>query len=179
MDKVTCWQHAPAHVFISNAAYIVTAGTLGKRHLFHGTERLRLLQTELFRAAEAYGWQLQAWAVFSNHYHFVAFAPADAATLKRMLQRLHSATARAVNVLDGAAGRQVWFEYWDTCLTSEASYYARLNYVQHNAVHHGVSGRAEDYEFCSAAWFQAHAPSEFRARVYASPYDRVDVHDDF
>jgi hypothetical protein len=26
-----------------------------------------------------FGWQLEAWAVFSNHHHFIAHSPADAA----------------------------------------------------------------------------------------------------
>ena len=147
------WHHCPAHVFVPNAAYIVTAGTLHKQHYFRGVGRLRLLQEELFATVAAYGWELQAWAIFSNHYHFIAHAPTDATTLKRMLQRLHSATARAVNRMDGTPGRQVWFQFWDTCLTYEASYYARLKYVHNNAVHHGLVPTAEQYEFCSAAWF--------------------------
>jgi hypothetical protein len=90
------WHHRPAHVFVPSAAYIVTAGTLHKQHYFQGVERLGLLQEELFASATTYGWELQAWALFANHYHFIAYAPADAATLKRMLQRFHSATSRAM-----------------------------------------------------------------------------------
>ena len=145
------WHHRPAHVFIPNAAYLVTAGTLHKQPYFRGAERLRLLQEELFAAATAYGWELQAWAIFANHYHFIAYAPADATSLRQMLQRLHSSTARAVNRLDNIPGRQVWFQFWDTCLSYAASYYARLNYVHNNAVHHGLVPMAEQYEFCSAA----------------------------
>src|SRR5215470_12393511 len=144
------WHHRPVHLFAPNTSYIVTAGTLHKQHYFQGVERLQRLQEELFAATTAYGWELQAWALFSNHYHFIASTPADATTLKPMLQRLHSATARAVNRLDNASGRQVWFQFWDTCLTYEASYYARLNYVHHNAVHYGLAPVAEQYEFCSA-----------------------------
>ena len=173
------WHHCPAHLFVSNTAYIVTAGTLHKQHYFRGAERLRLLQEELFAAAAAYGWELQAWAIFSNHYHFIAHTPTDAATLKRMLQRLHSATAQAINRMDGTPGRQVWFQFWDTCLTYEASYYARLNYVHNNAVHHGLVPTAEQYEFCSAAWFASNADPAFYRRVRSYRYDKIEIEDDF
>jgi putative transposase len=173
------WHHSPAHAFGPNTAYIVTAGTLHKQHYFQGAERLRLLQEKLFAAAAAYGWELQASALFSNHYHFVAHAPANATTLRRMLQRFHSATARAVNHLDGTPGRQVWFQFWDTCLTHEASYYARLNYVHNNAVHHGLVPVAEQYEFCSAAWFAANADPAFYRRVCSYKYGKIKIEDDF
>jgi len=173
------WHHRPMHVFVPSMAYIVTAGTLHKRHYFQGVERLRLLQEELFATAAAYNWELQAWALFSNHYHFIACAPADATTLKRMLQRLHSATARVVNRMDSTPGRQVWFQFWDTCLTHEASYYARLNYVHHNAVPHGLVPVAEQYEFCSAAWFVANADPVFYRRVSSYGYGKIKIEDDF
>jgi putative transposase len=34
-----------------------------------------------------------------------------------MLSELHKKTALWVNRLDGATGRQVWFNYWETRLT--------------------------------------------------------------
>jgi len=86
---------------------------LHKAHHFRGDERLTLLVNTLFEVAAAYGWSLQAWAVFSNHYHFIAQSPAESTTLKPMIQRLHSQTARLANRTDGAEGRQVWFQYWD------------------------------------------------------------------
>ena len=173
------WHHRPVHTFVPNTAYLVTAGTLHKQHYFHGAERLHLLQQELFTAAEAYGWTLQAWAMFSNHYHFIAHAPAAATSLRRLLQRLHSATARVVNQLDHAPGRQVWFQFWDTCLTYEGSYYARLNYVHNNAVHHGLVPVAEQYAFRSAAWFAATAEPTFFRKVRSYKYDTVHIVDDF
>ncbi len=120
------WHHRPAHLFLPNTMYMVTASTLHKQHHFKGPERLRILHDALLEVTSSFEWMLQAWAVFSNHYHFIAQSPADAKTLKPMIQRLHSQTAREVNRLDGVTGRQVWFQYWDTCLTFEKSYYAPI-----------------------------------------------------
>jgi putative transposase len=159
--------------------YIVTASTLGKQRLFRGDGRLRMLQDTLFEVADTYGWQLQAWALFSTHYHWIARGPTDSTNLKALIQRLHSQTARRVNELDTTPRRRVWFQYWDTCLTYEKSYYARLKYVHHNAVKHGVVALAEHYPYCSAAWFKANAEPGFCRKVESFHYDRVNVVDDF
>lgn len=57
------WHHRPAHLFVQNAFYFVTARTTERLHHFRGDERLSLLQDCLFRALEAHKWQLQAWAI--------------------------------------------------------------------------------------------------------------------
>ena len=180
MEKKACrWHHSPLHIFSPNTMYIVTASTLDKKHHFKGKKRLSLLHDVLLEVLAAYDWLAQAWAVFSNHYHFIARSPEDASTLKPMIRRLHSQTAREVNKLDKMHGRQVWFQYWDTCLTFEKSYYARLNYVHNNPVKHGLVENAEDYPFCSAGWFKAKARPDFRRKVESFPYDRVKIVDDF
>jgi len=135
------WPHSPSHKLSAAGAYIVTAATYRKAPIFNSRERLTFLCAHLFELAAQYGWQLQAWAVFPNHYHFVALAPAKADNLRTFIRHLHSVTAIQVNKLDRAPGRKVWFQYWETHLTYEKSYYARLNYVHNNAVHDGVVRR--------------------------------------
>lgn len=162
-----------------NTMYIVTAATLDHQHFFRGRHRGQLLHDALLEVADAYEWRLQAWAIFSNHYHFIAKSPEDATTLKPFMQRLHSQTGRMINELDAMKGRQVWFQYWDTCLTFEKSYYARLNYVHNNPVKHRIVANAEDYPFCSAAWFKREASPTFRRKVESFRYDRIKIVDNF
>jgi putative transposase len=96
-----------------------------------------------------------------------------------MLAHLHGDTARAVNRRDGVTGRKVWFNYWDTQLTYQKSYYARLNYVHSNPVHHGVVPDAEAYPWCSAGWFAEKAERSFYRMVRSFKIDSVKVFDDF
>ena len=96
-----------------------------------------------------------------------------------MIQRFHSQSARQLNDLDNTSSRNVWFQYWDTCLTYEKSYYARLNYVNNNPVKHGLVKNADQYPFCSATWFKAQADPGFRKKVESFKYDRVKIIDDF
>lgn len=173
------WHHSPTHVFEPNQQYMVTAGTLHKQMLFKGEALLELLQKHLFSLCAKFRWELQAWALFPNHYHFIAKAPEDAKTLKTLIRHLHSLTARELNRLDGCSGRKVWFQYWDTCLTYEKSYYARLNYVMNNPVHHGLVPVASSYPFCSAGWFETEADQGFSNKVRSFRYDQVKVQDEF
>ena len=114
------WHHGPLHVLVERGIYMVTAGTHAKFGHFHSSERLRLVHDGLHQVAEEYGWRLQAWAVLSNHYHFVASSPDDPSTLRKMLGKLHTFTGKAVNEQDSMPGRKVWHQYWDTRLTFEA-----------------------------------------------------------
>jgi putative transposase len=104
-----------------------------------------MFQELFFDFAQGFDWRLQAWSLFSNHYHFSGFSPTTATSLSRILNEFHSASARELNRMDGEQGRQVWFQYWDTHLTIPGSYLARLRYVHENAVHHRVVEQATNY----------------------------------
>ena len=75
------WPHAPVHRVADNAVYFVTAGTLHKARLFDTPEKCDLLERLLLTDSQAFGWQLEAWAVFANHYHFVARGNPDSRNL--------------------------------------------------------------------------------------------------
>lgn len=173
------WPHAPLHRLSDHGTYIVTAGTLHKQHVFRSRDRLDLLESVLLAKAKELGWQLEAWAVFSNHYHFVAHALPGCRDLAALIKSVHGETAVAINRLDDQLGRRVWCNFRDTRLTYEKSYYARLNYVHHNAVRHGLVAVANQYRWCSAAWFERTAtPAQVRT-IYGFSTSKVKVQDDF
>jgi putative transposase len=163
----------------SDGIYIVTAGTLNKTHLFSDADKLTLLEQNLLQLAKHYQWQLEAWAVFTNHYHFVARNNRDSAGLMKLLKHLHADSAREINRVDGKVGRTVWFNFWDTKLTYERSYLARLNYVHQNPVKHGLVVKANQYRWCSAAWFERVAAPAIVKTIYGFKTDNLKIHDDF
>lgn len=95
------WPHAPLHRIHEHGTYMVTASTYQKRKLFDSDERLRLLHDDLLEIAREYEWKLEAWAVLANHYHVVAHSPDAPDTLRRVVSKLHTLTARAINQIDG------------------------------------------------------------------------------
>ena len=173
------WPHGPLHRLDEAGTYIVTSGTYRKEHLFAARDRLDLLQAHLLELAAQHGWLLQAWAIFPNHYHVVAISPENAGSLRRFVQHLHSVTARAVNAMDGTPGRKVWHQYWDSRITFQTSYLARLNYVHQNAQRHGVVLQATAYPWCSAGWFEQCADRAFYKVVTEMKIDMVNVRDDY
>jgi putative transposase len=173
------WPHAPLHRLSEKGTYMLTTGTCRKAHVFQGPDRLTLLESNLLLLAAKYEWHLEAWAVFSNHYHFVGHSNCSPPRLKEFLTELHANTARQVNELDGMAGRQVWHSFWDKQLTFEKSYLARLNYVHQNAVKHGLVPVANQYRWCSAAWFERTARPAQVKTIYGFKTDSLKISDDF
>ncbi len=176
------WPHAPIHKLTQRGTYLVTAGTYLKEHHFRGSVRLARLQRELLQLAREFDWDLEAWAVFSNHYHFVGHSPAfepDASSLSKMLGKLHEETSRWVNCVEETPGRTVWHNFWDTLLTYEKSYLARLKYVHQNAVKHGLVAVASQYPWCSASWFERSARPAMVKTIYSFKTDKLRVLDDY
>ena len=177
------WPHAPLHRLGAGGTFIVTSGTYRKIHRFTDEKRLKGLHDGLLRYAKRYSWQLEAWAVFSNHYHFVGHSPVEAEdgaeSLARFLAEFHQKSASWVNGLDGMKGRTVWHNYRETRLTFRNSYLARLKYVHQNAVRHRLVKTATDYRWCSAAWFERTATPAMVRTIYGLNIDQVEVPDDF
>lgn len=157
---------------------MVTGATYRKQPLFKSAKRLTLLCEQLLDLASRHGWKLEAWAVFPNHYHFVATAGDKGELLSRFVSHLHTITATEINRCDQTSGRRVWFQYWDSHLTFPRSYLARLNYVRCNAVKHGLVREAALYPWCSAGWFEQNAERPFYQTVMRMRSDQVNVRDD-
>jgi REP element-mobilizing transposase RayT len=82
------------------------------------------LASGLLKVTSDFGWHLEAWAVFSNHYHFIAHSPQEedgAESLSQMLGLLHEKTAKWFNRLDDTRKRKVWHNFRETRLTYEKS----------------------------------------------------------
>jgi len=179
VTSVRPWPHAPRHQLCDEGTYMVTTGTYQKTHVFRDRMRLEYLENLLLEKAKKYDWHLEAWAVFSNHYHFVGYTHSTPSRLREFLTDLHSHAARELNQMDSTPGRKVWHNFWDKRLTFEKSYLARLNYVHQNAVKHGLVRVANQYPWCSASWFERAARPAQVKTIYSFKTDRLQVADDF
>jgi len=119
---------------------------------------------------------LEAWAILSNHYHFVAHSPPDqddAQSLRAWLKHLHADISREMNRRDGVQGRKMWHNYRETHLTYERSYFARLAYTHFNPVHHGLVIDAAKYLWCSAREFAEHSPASRMATLKTFAFTEI------
>jgi len=176
---MTDWPHSPLHRLTESGAYMITCGTYLKKHHLNSRLRLDYFQDLLFHTAEEFGWELQAWAILSNHYHLIALSPDDPEKLRTFISKLHTLSAREFNRQDANSGRKVWYQYYESRITWQKSYYPRLKYVHYNPVHHGLVQNAENYPWCSAAWFSRQTHSAFRKTVMSFKTDQIHVPDDF
>ena len=158
---------------------MVTGGTYRKAPFLDTPEKLDMFLDALFRVAEEFAWKLQAWAIMANHYHFISVHSGDAAVLRSLVGKLHMVTAKELNRRDATPSRRVWYQYWDSHISYQRSYMARLNYVHNNPVHHGIARVAAAYKWCSAAWFERSASPALRKTVASFKVDKLKVIDDF
>ncbi|MBL8062285.1 MAG: transposase [Anaerolineales bacterium] len=178
-DIYKVYPNNPPHYFLANAMYLITGSTLYKQPFLRLDSFKDFFLRTLFQRANLLGWVLQAWAVLHNHYHFIAQAPEDASSLPTLIRQLHSITAIEFNRRNSSPGRQIWYNYWDTCLTYEKAYLARLHYVHMNPVKHGLVQDAIHYPFCSYRWFMEQGDADLKVLVFEQPIDRVKIMDDF
>lgn len=104
-------------------------------------------QEAFLKAINIYEWRVIAWVVLNNHYPAMLEAPENPLTLGKMVASYHKFTARLWNDADKTPGRQVWWNYWDTCIRSEKDYNNRLGYIFWNPVKHGLAETIEAYPF--------------------------------
>jgi putative transposase len=173
------WPHAPIHIVDESGTFMVTAATFKKQLFFNTSQKLQYLEHTLLKTAVEMGWQLQAWAIFPNHYHFISLSPEQPETLPTLIKKIHGSTSNWINREDGIAGRKIWMQYWDSRITFQKSYYSRLNYVHNNPVYHGVVSNALNNKWCSASWFERTAEESFRNTVASFKSDFLKIPDNF
>ena len=99
--------------------------------------------------------------------------------MSEFLAQLHSRSAAWINRRDNRPGRKAWHNFWETQLTFERSYLARLNYVHSNPVKHGLVAVANQYKWCSAAWFERNSTPAQQRTIYGFKTDQLKIEDDF
>ena len=172
------WPHAPPHRMEEAGVYFVTARARNQCDLLSADELKDWFQATLFQLVEEFGWELEAWAILSNHYHLIAHSlprsGGGASSLSAMVKKLHSLATKELNRRDGMAGRtRLWQNFRETQLTHHESYMARLNYVHQNAVHHGLVRKASEWKWCSAGEFKKAVSSAWLRTVAGYRFDEI------
>ena len=115
----------------------------------HSPERMDAFTGDLLAVFKAHASRTFAWCVLPNHYHALVEVP-DILGLLRELGRLHGRTSYNWNGEEKSRGRKVFFRAMERAMLSERHYWATLNYVHHNPVHHGYVDHWSDWPWGSA-----------------------------
>ena len=187
------YQHNPPHLFRSGAKYIITGATYEKKHWLKSDEAKQRLFKSITIGFSHYGWTLEDWVILDNHYHLMGDAPEDATTLSLLIKDIHRFTAlwimKNVECADHVGteltrathskSKKIWHNYWDTCITYEKSYFARLNYIWYNPVKHGYVEDAGDWKFGSYYERLKAEREEMEKLQKKYPWNKFKVKDDF
>ena len=171
--------HRPPHKTFQTGTYMITSATNQKINHFREPEDLDFLQNSLLTLSEKWGWELQAWSIFPNHYHFIAKSINNSQNLSDFLSEFHLISAKYINEVQGALGRKVWYQFWDTYITHHSSYCSRLNYVMKNPVKHKIVSDEVEYRWCSANWFKTNSDPLFYKAISRFKCDQLNIGDDF
>lgn len=143
--------HSPPHLkFEGFISFIITATCYEHAHIVgKHPERMADFEQEVLNTCQKSAAKIFAWCILPNHYH-ILIRTDNIDRLRKEIKNLHGRTARFWNQEDGLIGRKVWFNYFDRDMRSKRHFWASLNYVNHNAVHHGYVQKWQDWAFSSA-----------------------------
>ncbi len=157
-DELLAWRkerghpwHSPPHrPNFGHLRFLITATCYEHQpYIGHTLERMDDFAGNLLALFNSCACQTFAWCILPNHYHVLVEAP-DVLNLLRELGRLHGRTSHAWNGEENTRGRQVFFRAVDRAMRSDRHFWATLNYIHHNPVHHGYVERWTTWPWSSA-----------------------------
>lgn len=137
----------PAHLFVDNSAYFITAATYQKRPLLASAAIKEHLIKTIHESFAKQNWLLKDWVVLDNHYHLLAISD-KGADLTKIITQIHTLSSQQICAAMKAE-KPVWWNYWDYCPRNERDYYIRQNYLYNNPVKHGLVTHLLDYPYSS------------------------------
>jgi putative transposase len=109
--------------------------------------------------------QIHAWCVLPNHYHALIETTSILEVLAD-LGRMHGTLSFQWNGEEQTRGRQVWCGAVERFMRNERHFWATMNYVHNNPVHHGYVDRWQDWPSSSAREYLEQVGQEEAARIW-------------
>ncbi len=141
--------HSPPLLFNEGQFHLSAACYEHQPHIGRDLARMESFNQSLLETIETGQHQLFAWCVLPNHYHLLV-ETINLKRLKKELGKLHGRTSFEWNREESSASRTVWFRCSDRAIRSERHYWATINYIHNNPVHHGYVEKWTDWPFSSA-----------------------------
>lgn len=106
--------------------------------------------------------RIHAWCILPNHYH-VLVKTERIAELREEIGHFHGRSSFKWNGEDRNRGRKVWYNCFERPMKSERHFWATLNYVHNNAVHHGYVRHWQEWPWSSAPqYLETVGPAEVK-----------------
>ena len=159
--------HSPPHIeVLGEVSYLVTAACYEHLPIVGlSLERMSECEEGLLETCRDIGARIYAWCILPNHYH-VLLRTGRIKDLIGTLGKFHGRSSYNWNGQDQKRGRHCWYNAFDRYIRSDRHFFASLNYVHHNPVHHGYVEKWLDWPWSSAAEFIEHTGREEAARLW-------------
>jgi putative transposase len=146
--------HSPPHLdFEGNHQYLISSACYEHAHIIgQSPERLTACEESLLEVCHNFCESLYAWCILPNHYHALVKTN-RIRELRQALGRFHGRSSCKWNEEDGSRGRKVWHNCFERPMKTRRHFWATLNYVHHNPVHHGYVEHWQDWPWSSAREF--------------------------
>ncbi len=165
-DRGYPWHSPPHRPNFGHLRFLISAACYEHRpHIGYSPERMDAFSGDLLAALAKGDSRVFAWCVLPNHYHAL-IETLDVLQLLRVLGLLHGRTSHAWNGEERTRGRKVFFRAADRAMRSDRHYWATLNYVHHNPVHHGYAERWTEWRWSSAAEYLAQTGTDEARRIW-------------
>ena len=159
------WHSPPHWEFAGERQFIISSSCYEHRPIIGSTsERMTEFETALVGVCIEFG-TLYAWCLLPNHYH-VLVKTNRLKELRREIGKLHGRSSFTWNGEDDKRGRQVWHNCFDRDIRSQRHFWATLNYIHHNPVHHGYVEKWQDWIWSSAADFLERVGQETALKIW-------------
>lgn len=138
----------PLRIIVPGLLYHVTHRGNDGQDIFRTVDDRRSYLRSLRYYADLFGIRFVAYALMTNHIHFVVITK-DETGLSKFISRLHSEHAQRMNAKYGLTGHLFGERFFANPFDPDVAETA-VRYVELNPVRAGIVARAEQYEFSSA-----------------------------
>lgn len=154
------WEFAGLHQFMISASCYEHKPVIGMT-----PERIAECERELLVLCSSCATNTYAWCILPNHYHLLIHTD-RLKDFRAALGKFHGRTSFKWNGEDNRRGRQVWHNCLDRVIKSQRHFWATINYIHHNPVHHGYSKKWQDWPWSSAADFLERVGKESALKIW-------------
>ena len=146
--------HSPPHFEYEGTHQFLVSATCYEHAYIIGESPARMTEceNEVLRICREFCLSLYAWCILPNHYHTLVKTD-RIHELRQALGQFHGRSSFRWNGEDDCRGRKVWYNCFERRIKSERHFWASLNYVHNNPIHHGYVERWQDWPWSSASEF--------------------------
>jgi putative transposase len=150
-DNARPWHSPPHRPNYGHLHFLISAACYEHaHHIGLSPQRMDSFSATLLELFQEHTARTAAWCVLPNHYHALVEAP-NILKLLHELGRFHGRTSHAWNGEEDTRGRQVFHRATERFMRSERHFFATVNYVHNNPVHHGYVRLWTEWPWSSAA----------------------------